>query len=534
MQASKEKVQQSPQNRKGNAPFFGLKSSSELPFFHPASIQPKFRIGQSDNKKENSWERQVTLKFEKTPKVHQLKPTVRRGPHQLIQQRALTVPERKAAIAHARATFDEMSVRVIQNVAGLTGRNIDGDFGRNTARAVSDYQTNNHIAPDDGRVLQGTLDTMIINRRLANRRNEAIHLATDFFNLNVSSETLAVYSEPGASRPNPTPPPATFPADTTFESGGLRVIRVGTPAFADAATLRDTINRELTRPAPGGAAGPPAPRPNLLNRTEERSAMRYMKRHYQDRRSIMALQGTFVGVHPTGAIDADLVQRIAQEQDNTGTLTVDGKVGRNTLEHFFVQLRDSGSQNAAIRIVMDFYDMPDYQNLLAIYYEAPVGASTIRNPRGPVHVRLGQALFLPFNAMVHTLRHELEHVGHHRKGILSPNAREFLSEANEVISPGMPHETLFTVTAGGLVSGFQHDVNRMMNNWDLMTTAPNGGDQRRYWSTFVRARRVIRGRINRTYTRTQTADRAEWAAATLAQRTTLQNLLTRVNAAVRP
>lgn len=251
----------------------------------------------------------------------------------------------------------------------------------------------------------------------------------------------------------------------------------------------------------------------------------------------MALQGLFPGVNPTGTVDAELVQRIAEVQDTTPALVLtDGKVGRFTLEHFFIQLRNSGNQNAGMRLVMDFYDMPDYNNLLTIFYDPAVGASTVRNPRGPVHVRLGLALYLPFAAMVHTFRHELEHVSHHKEGILSADTREFLAEANEIISTGMEHETLFNVLtpnplgAGTLISGFQPDVNRMITRWGGMSPA----DQRTYRSTFIRARRVIRRRTARTYRPTRAVDRAEWAAATPAQRAALMALLAHVNAAAIP
>lgn len=462
--------------------------------------------------------------------AHELTHVVQQKGERLIQRRALTRAERRAAITHTRGNFDEMSVRIIQNTTGLAGADIDGAFGKNTARALSDYQTAHPLAPDNGIVNEATLNAMTANRVLAGRRNQAIHLVTDFYNLNLS-DTLSVYFQAGATRVNPTGAPANFPADTDFDSGGLRVIRIGAGAFTNAPTLRDTVQRELSRVAPV-AAGPAAPHGGLLTRRQVKKAVRYMNRHYKDRRSIMALQGQFVGVNSTGIVDADLVQRIADVQDTTPALAlVDGKVGRNTLEHFFVQLRDGGSEDAAIRLVMDFYNMPDYDNLLAIYYEAPVGAGTNFRTRVPVRIRLGLALFLPFAAMVHTLRHELEHVGNLKEGITNINIQEFLSEALEVISTGMSHETLLTVVAGGLISGFQHDANRMMDNWDFI---PTPAEQRRYWRTFRRARRVIRRRIARTYGPTRAADQAEWVAATPAQQAALIALLARVNAESRP
>ncbi len=465
-------------------------------------------------------------------------PSVSPAPKNTVQRRPITVAERNAAIAHATANYDVMSIRIIQNIVG-TG--VDGSFGRLTAEAVSNFQTANGILPDDGRVQQNSLDRFITNRVSANRRNEAIHLVTDFFNLDITTDTLSVYSEPGASRPNPAPPPATFPADTDFESGGLRVIRVGTAAFTNAATLRNTIRRELNRVAPI-AAGPAAPVPALLNRAQVRRAIAYMRSHYRDRRSIVAMQGLFAGVNPTGIVDEELVQRIAGIQDTTAALVqVDGMVGRNTLEHLFTQLRDGGDHNAAMRLVMDFYDMPHYHNLLTIYYQDTGGytgyAGTSRNRRGPVRIRVRRALYMPFAAMVHTLRHELEHVGQHRRGIASAHTREALAECTEIISRGMDHETLFDVStpdASGTglvnVSGFQNDVNRMVTRWNQMPAA----DQRTHWSTFVRARRIIRRRIARTYGPTRAADQAEWAAATPAQRAALIALLATVNAVATP
>jgi murein L,D-transpeptidase YcbB/YkuD len=112
-------------------------------------------------------------------------------------------------------------------------------FGRLTAEAVAAFQNANGLVVD-GKVGENTLNVMVPNRVAAGRHEHAIQLVVDFHNLDVTSGTLTVHFDPALAAAGA----------TNFESGNLRVIRVGPPAFASNATLQAAIQARLAVPAP--------------------------------------------------------------------------------------------------------------------------------------------------------------------------------------------------------------------------------------------------------------------------------------------
>ena len=423
------------------------------------------------------------------------------APAQISRQGLLTADQELAAIHYNTSRYDERSIRIIKII---TGTNVDGQFGRNSAEAVAVFQQAQGLAVD-GKVGPSVLNAMVLNRAAANRREHAIQLVVDFYNLDVTTDTLAVRFDPGV-----------FLGTTDFESGNLRVIRLGSLAFLSAAILRFVISRQLAVPPP--AAAPLGPRPAILTRMQEVAAIRFNRGKFSDRRSVRAIQG-HAGASPDGVWGTDTVQRVAQAQQNAG-IGVDGKVGGGTLENFSMQLITANQQNAAIRMIVDYYNFRDDGNLLNVFFDPTVGAnaSTDFRPNEPVRVRVGPAgLAQPFTGIVHTIAHEYEHVRRLKQGIVPAATHEFLGEAIEILSRGMQQEPLESVAPGaaGYVAGFADDAGRALANWNNMPLA----DRRRFRARFIAVRRRVRNRI---------------AAGTPAQQALHAGLLAGYNAVVLP
>ena len=421
---------------------------------------------------------------------------------QVLRQGLLTVAEENAAIRYNNRRYDERSIRIIQIITGI---HVDGIFGRLSAEAVAAFQ-DGHGLGIDGMVGADTLDEMVPDRAAAARHEHAIQLVVDFYNIDVTSETLTVHYDPTLAAAG----------TTAFESGNLRVIRIGPPAFASSATLRGAITAQLAVPAP--AVAPVGPRPALLTIAEELAAIRYNRRRFSDARSVRAIQG-HVGANPDGVWGPDTVQRVAQAQDNAG-IGVDGMGGPQTLELFTTQLIATGQQNAAIRMIVDFYNFRDDGNLLTVYYDPTVAAnaSTDYRPNEPVRIRVGPTgLAQPFAGIVHSIAHEYEHVRRLREGIVPVATHEFLGEAIEILSVGMPEEHLESLPPGaaGYVPGFANDARRALNNWNAMPLADRG----RFRARFIAVRNIVRNRI---------------AAGTPAQQALHAGLLAAYNAVVLP
>lgn len=406
-------------------------------------------------------------------RVHQI------APQMISKQGLLTPAEETAAINYNNARYDERSTRIIQIT---TGANVDGQFGQQSAEAVAAFQDGLGLAVD-GKVGVNTLNDMVLNRAAAGRHEHAIQLVVDFHNLDVTSDTLTVHFDPALAAAGA----------TTFESGNLRVIRVGPPAFASAAALQAAIQAQLAAPAPAPAAV--GPRPAHLTNAQESAAIQFNRRRFNDHRSVLAIQG-LVGTGLDGIIGRDTVERIAEFQ-NTNGLTVDGEIGDiETLPAMVTQLIAAGQQNAAIRMIVDFYNMRDDGNLLDVRFDPAVAAnaSTDFRVNEPVRVLVGPSgLAQPFAGIVHTIAHEYEHVRRLKEGIASANTHEFLGEAIEILSAGMQEEALEAVAPGapGFVAGFANDAARALANWNAMPLA----DRRRFRARFIAVRQRVRDRI---------------------------------------
>jgi hypothetical protein len=222
-------------------------------------------------------------------------------------------------------------------------------------------------------------------------------------------------------------------------------------------------------------------------------AIRFNRARFNDRRSVLAIQG-LVATNLDGVIGRDTVERIAEFQNVNG-LTVDGKIGdAETLPAMVNQLIGANNQNAALRMIVDFYNLRDDGNLLDVRFDATVAAnaSTDFRPNEPVRVRVGPSgLAQPFEGIVHTIAHEFEHVRRLKEGIVDRHTHEFLGEAIEILSVGMREEALEALAPGvpGFVAGFANDAQRALDNWNAMP------DQQRFRNRFIAVRQRVRDRV---------------------------------------
>jgi peptidoglycan hydrolase-like protein with peptidoglycan-binding domain len=392
------------------------------------------------------------------------------GSPQVSKQGLLTQAQEFAAISFNNSRYDESSRRIIQDVVGVVR---DAAIGSVTVEAIAAFQSANGLAAD-GKVGQDTLDRMILNRVGATRPEHAIHLVIDFFNI-TTSDTLSISFAPSLN--------IFSLANTSFETGGLRVIGLGPLAFLSAGIMRAVINQQLAIPRP--ATPPLTPQPTHLTSAQETAAIQFNRGRYQDRRAIMALQGV-VGAATDGILGRDTAERIADFQSTNG-LAVDGKAGEQTLRAMVAQLNAANQQNAAIRLIIDFFNLSESNSLLDIRFDATLtnaNAATSGVIPGPSMIRIGPSAFAQgFEGLVHTIAHELEHVRQRRVGILNQDVREFLGEAVEILSVGMPEEN---------VAGFFDDAGRALFHWNRIPVA----DQRLQWSRFVEVRNKVRQRFN--------------------------------------
>jgi peptidoglycan hydrolase-like protein with peptidoglycan-binding domain len=413
----------------------------------------------------------------------------------------LTTAQENAAIQFNNSRYDERSRRIIQIITGTT---VDGIFGHASARAVAAFQNANGIAVS-GRVDQPTLDVMVVNRNTAGRQEHAIQLVLNFFRISFAADTLTIRFDSTVGL-----------ATTAFEPGNTRVISVGPTAFTSAAVLQGAINSQLVLAAPAVPAL--GARPTLLNTSQEFDAIIINNSKFPEARSKRVFQG-LVGATPDGAVGRDTVQRIAAFQQTNG-LVVDGKIGRATLSQMSASLIGAGDQNAALRLIIDFFDLRDNGNLLDVFFDPSEGANAATDfrPDEPVRIAVGPSgIAQPFEGLVHTLAHEFEHVRRLKEGITDAPTHEFLGEAIEILSEGTPEETLESVAPGtaGFVAGFADDAGRGLANWNNMTLV----DRRRFRSRFINVRNKVRARV---------------AAGTPAQRALHAPLVTAYNAVVLP
>ena len=378
----------------------------------------------------------------------------------ILRQGLLSPAQAARAVQYNRYQYGSKSIMIIQNLINTTP---NGRFSISDAQAVAGYQQNHTGLSVDGRVDVNALNVMVPDLAGQGAHSEAITLVTDFYNVPLH-EVLSIHYD------------ATVPVSTSsFESGYLRVIRVGPQAFLTATDLLHAIATEMGVPAPGHMA---MHLPQRLNPAQVHAALTANRARIQDVRSILALQA-LVQVPVTGVIDALTCQHIAEFQYSHGlTQHPDGHIGSHrTLRVMVLELIGRGFYNSVIRLIIDYYNLSTHGALLDI--SAGPQTTVAGWIPGTTTLRIGLVWFRrSFAALVHQIANMLDRVRTRRAGIQNRAVRVFLGEAVEIVSVGTPEESL---------PNFMLDAGRALRYWHNMTPR----EQRRHWATFHRVRQKV-------------------------------------------
>jgi peptidoglycan hydrolase-like protein with peptidoglycan-binding domain len=383
----------------------------------------------------------------------------------------LTEAEQQEAINWTTARYDELSVRIVQRIVGTP---VTGTFDAVMAQAVATFQQARGLLVD-GKVGHQTLTASFPERIAEEAHDQLIHLVADLEAIDITTETAAVRFDPTlATR-----------GDASFESSGLRVIRLGPTAFQTSRILCATLRAQLRPAAP--AAAVPGATPAVLSDLEAGVAALINQARLSHPHSVRAVSA-LVGGARDSAWSVDLAQRLADFQQTNG-LGGAGVVDLQSLEAIVIALRDRGDNNGAIRLIVDFFDFDDAGNLISIYFDPTetANAETLpfdpANTNQPVSVQVGpRGMAQEFAGIVHTIEHEFEHVRQIRAGEGDLPTQEFLGEATEIVSATTPEEQL---------QGFGRDARRALDNWNLMPA----DRQVRHRDRFIQVRDVVRRRI---------------------------------------
>ena len=283
-----------------------------------------------------------------------------------------------------------------------------GTFDAVTAQAVATFQRARGLLVD-GKVGHQTLTASFPERIAEEAHDQLIHLVADLEAIDITTETAAVRFDPTLARRG----------DASFESSGLRVIRLGRTAFQTSRILRDTIQAQLRPAAP--AAAVPGATPAIMTDLEAGVAALINQARLSHPHSVRAV-AALVGGAREATWTIDLVQRLADFQQTNG-LGGAGVVDLESLEAIVLALRGRGDNNGAIRLIVDFFDFDDASNLISIYFDPTedANAETLPfepgNPNQPVSIQIGPAgMAQEFAGIVHTIEHEFEHVRLMRAG----------------------------------------------------------------------------------------------------------------------
>jgi hypothetical protein len=383
----------------------------------------------------------------------------------------LSEAQQQEAIDWTTARYDELSVRIIQRIVNTP---VTGTFDAVTAQAVATFQRARGLLVD-GKVGHQTLTASFPERIAEEAHDQLIHLVADLEAIDITTETAAVRFDPTLARRG----------EASFESSGLRVIRLGRTAFTTSRVLRDTLQAQLRPAAPAAAA--PGATPAVLTDLEAGVAGLINQARLSHPHSVRAV-AALVGGAREAAWSVDLVQRLADFQQTNG-LGGAGVVDLQSLEAIVIALRDRGDNNGAIRLIVDFFDFDDAGNLITIYFDPTetANAETLpfdpANTNQPASVQVGpRGMAQEFAGIVHTIEHEFEHVRLIRAGEGDLPTQEFLGEATEIVSATTPEEQL---------QGFGRDARRALDNWNLMPA----DRQVRHRDRFIQVRQKVRDRI---------------------------------------
>jgi hypothetical protein len=285
---------------------------------------------------------------------------------------------------------------------------------------------------------------------------------------------------------------------------------IGDAGFGSFKKLVAAITKELATARKGSSAkATPVPAAVLPAKKDQQDAVAFDAAKLSDPRSVRIVQGV-VGAKPTGTWDAESVRHVALKQQALGR-TADGKIDEGTLEGIASELIASFEQDDVVQLIVDYFDF-DRTHAFTLMFDPSFAPST---PGGPGDaetlrpfpgfgtgsiVKFGPDVFTkPFPGIVHTIAHELGHVDQTMQGIQSNEVREFLSESIEIVSAGMPTESIESLADIDAIAankppatpGFLLDASAALGHWLRMTRA----EQHAHTARFVQVRNIVVSRI---------------------------------------
>lgn len=398
-------------------------------------------------------------------------------------QGALT-PEQEAAALAFNATYDQQSVRMIQQQVAVP---VNGVMDAATVQAVARFQ-GQHNLPATGQVDEATLNPIIADRVVILMHDHAIHLVVDLNDLDITTDTLSVHFVSTQ----------TAPSAVKFESGGVRVITLGPPAFANAAVLRQEIETQLQAVPP--APNQPGPAPTVLEPMDANIVGLLNASKLADTRSVRIIQG-LLGAPIDGVWTGELVQRVAGFQQVNG-IPANGLIeDQRTLPAMVERLRANNENDAILHLIVDFYDFASNGNLISVYFDPTMGTGRVafagvrRDPEQAGSIQVGpEGMNQPFEGIVHTVAHEMEHIRQLTGGPEASATREFLAHAIGVMAEGIPEESVEDhdqMTDPRRPFGFANNARRCVNEWNRMPAA----DQQQHRERFIQAHDKVFQRI---------------------------------------
>ena len=275
---------------------------------------------------------------------------------------------------------------------------------------------------------------MIADRVAVLMHDHAIHLVVDLNDLDITTDTLSVHFVSTQ----------TAPSAVKFETGGVRVITLGPAAFANAAVLHQEIETQLQAAAP--LPNLPGPAPTVLDPMDAQIVALLNSNKIADPRSVMIIQGLLTAPID-GVWSAELVQRVAGFQQLNG-IPANGLIeDKLTLPAMVARLKSNNENDAILRLIVDFYDFAENGNLISVYFDPTMGTGKVafagvrRDAEQAGSIQVGpEGMNQPFEGIVHTLAHEMEHIRQLTGGPAASATREFLAHSIGVMAEGIPEE----------------------------------------------------------------------------------------------
>ena len=355
---------------------------------------------------------------------------------------------------------------------------LTGVFDALTSTALQKWQISNRLRPS-GVVDAATVEALLAEMVAADQHDFAISLVADAEGLDTTDVV--------ALRTAWTWDLAWGQGDVHVDwDGWLREIWVRKDAFSSRARLIAALQQGL---AAAPVLGPTGPIPAILAPADEAAAIAQVSSRLGEPIAIAALRG-IVGASPGTAIDAELVQRLADWQ---GAGSATGQLDDAGLDRI-VRTESSGRENSVIRIVMDAFDLGS-NALVSVLYddslrqmaaEAWTAEFGGRSGAGatPSIIYLGPYVFASLTAFLQTIMHELVHVELSAQGTRqgqrgSPERalHEFLGEATEILAA--PAISVYDTVI--------NDGKRALTEWQAMSQS----DRATHWSTFEDVRTAV-------------------------------------------